>query len=65
MILNLSRNAPAPDEIYEAIIEMHEGLDDEQSAKANARLILILANHIGDAAIIREAAGIARGAIAS
>lgn len=62
MSLNLSRNAPAPDEIYEAIIKMHQGLDVEESAKVNARFILILANHIGDAAVIKEAALLARGA---
>lgn len=62
MTLKLTPNAPAPDEIYEAIITMHDGLDDEASARVNARLILILANHIGDAAIVREAARIARGA---
>ncbi len=61
MSLILSRNAPAPDDIYEAIIMMHEGLSDEESASVNARLILILANHIGDASTIREAAMIARG----
>jgi hypothetical protein len=61
MSLNLTRNASAPDEIYAAIIEMHEGLDEKESGEANARLILILANHIGDATVIKEAARIARG----
>lgn len=59
--LNLTRNAPAPDEIYAAIIDMLEGLDEAESAAANARLILLLANHIGDAEVVREAAKIARG----
>jgi hypothetical protein len=63
MNLNLSRNAAAPDDIYDAIIRMHEGLSDEESARVNARLILILANHIGDAGIIREAAALARAAL--
>lgn len=62
MTLILSRNAPFPDDIYEAIIRMHEGLSEEESNRANARLILILANHIGDADIIREAAALARRA---
>jgi hypothetical protein len=61
MSLNLSRNASAPDDIYEAIIRMHEGLSDEESARVNARLILILANHVGDADVIREATRLARG----
>lgn len=60
MSLKLQPNAPAPDDIYEAIIAMHEGLGEEESARANARLIIILANHIGDAAVIREAASIVR-----
>jgi hypothetical protein len=52
MSLILTRNAPAADDIYEAIIRMHEGLTDDESARVNARLILILANHIGVASII-------------
>lgn len=65
MSLNLTRNAQAPDEIYAAIIDMLDGLDEAESEAANARLILILANHIGDAEVIREAAKIARGRGAS
>ncbi len=34
---------------------MHHDLSDEQSALANARLILLLANHIGDISVLREA----------
>jgi len=62
MSLILTRNAPAADDIYEAIIRMHDGLSDEESARANARLILILANHIGDASTIKEATTLARSA---
>ena len=36
------------DDVYEALIRGHEGLDDRQSADLNARLILVLANQIGD-----------------
>jgi hypothetical protein len=61
MTLTLKPNVTAPDDIYEAIIAMHEGLTDDESTKANARLILILANHIGDAAVIRKATKAARG----
>lgn len=60
MRLVTTHNASQPDDIYEAIIRLHDGLDDEESQRANARLILILANHIGDAAVIREAAALAR-----
>ncbi len=49
------------DDFYEALIETHQGLSDEQSAAVNARLILLLANHVGDIAVLREALRIARG----
>ncbi|GAA0232407.1 hypothetical protein GCM10009125_21770 [Castellaniella daejeonensis] len=48
------------DDFYEALIEMHRDLSDEQSVQANARLILLLANHIGDLSVLREAMAIAR-----
>ncbi|MEZ5739846.1 MAG: DUF2783 domain-containing protein [Burkholderiaceae bacterium] len=48
-------NLASPDAFYEALIDIHQGLDDAQSADVNARLILLLANHIGDMAVIREA----------
>ncbi len=51
------------DDFYEALIEMHRDLSDEQSARANARLILLLANHIGDIATLREAMQIARAGV--
>jgi hypothetical protein len=43
------------DDFYEALIEAHNGLTDEQSEALNARLILLLANHIGDLRVLREA----------
>jgi len=48
------------DDFYEALIEAHHGLDDEQSERLNARLILLLANHIGDLSVLKEALAIAR-----
>ena len=48
------------DDFYEALIDAHRDLTDEQSERLNARLILLLANHIGDTAVIREALAIAR-----
>ncbi len=53
-------NLAAPDDFYAALAELHRGLDPEQSAKANAKLILLLANHIGDPAILDEAIALAR-----
>ena len=48
------------DDFYEALIDTHRDLSDEQSALLNARLILLLANHVGDIAVLRQAMAIAR-----
>ena len=48
------------DDFYEALIEAHRDLSDEQSEMVNARLILLLANHIGDISVLREAMKLAR-----
>jgi len=58
--LNLEPNIAHPDDFYEALIAMHQGLSEEQSRIVNAKLILILANHIGDEALLREAMARAR-----
>ncbi len=54
------RDYSAGDDFYELLIEAHRGLDEAQSAKLNARLILLLANHIGDLSVLREAVELAR-----
>ena len=48
-------NMANPDDFYEALIDMHRDLDEAQSQAVNARLILLLANHIGDLQVLREA----------
>ncbi len=48
------------DDFYQSLIDLHRGLTDEQSAQVNAKLILILSNHIGDIAVLREAMSLAR-----
>jgi hypothetical protein len=48
------------DDVYEALIRAHEGLSDAESHALNARLVLILSNHIGDLAILQEALALAR-----
>lgn len=48
------------DDFYEALINTHLDLSDEQSAMVNAKLILLLSNHIGDIAVLREAMKLAR-----
>ncbi len=58
--LNLSPNLTEPDEFYAALIESHTGLTEEQSMAQNARLILLLANHIGDCDALKQAITLAR-----
>ena len=53
------------DDFYEALIDMHRDLTDEQSALVNAKLILLLSNHIGDISVLREAMSLARADIVS
>ncbi len=48
------------DDFYEALIDTHRDLSDEQSAMVNAKLVLLLANHVGDIGVLREAMHIAR-----
>lgn len=48
------------DDFYQLLIDTHRDLSDEQSAMVNAKLILILSNHIGDIAVLREAMALAR-----
>ena len=51
-----------PDRLYNAIVDAHRGLSDAESMSLNASLVLLLANHIGDEDIVREAIAIARAA---
>lgn len=53
-------NIPDPDGFYDELLAAHDGLSKDQSDALNARLILTLANHIGDRAILREALELAR-----
>jgi hypothetical protein len=53
-------NLPRPDDFYQALTDMHRDLTEEQSADVNARLILLLSNHIGDQDVLEEAINIAR-----
>ncbi len=48
------------DDFYEALIDTHRDLSDEQSAMVNAKLVLLLANHVGDISVLRQAMQIAR-----
>lgn len=63
MTLNLQPNLARPDDFYEALIDMHRDLSDAQSQSANAQLILLLANHVGDHGALLEAMRIARDGV--
>jgi hypothetical protein len=52
-----------PDAAYRLIVEAHRGLDDDESRKLDAALILVLANQIGDLSVLREALALARAAV--
>jgi hypothetical protein len=60
MALNTQPNIDRPDDFYQALIEAHAGLSEEQSAALNARLILLLANQVGDLETLKEAIAAAK-----
>lgn len=53
-----------PDDVYQMLVDAHRGLEDADSMKLYAKLVLLLANHIGDAAVLAEAVALARAGIA-
>jgi hypothetical protein len=57
-LITTSRFA-SPDEAYETLVDAHRGRDADASAALNARLVLILANHIGDLDVLKEAIALA------
>ena len=59
-MLNTDLNLAAPDDFYEALVDLHRDLAPEQSRLVNAKLILLLANHVGDLAVLRQAMAKAR-----
>jgi hypothetical protein len=60
MTLITTPNLSAPDDFYEALIDAHRDLNVAQSHALNARLVLLLANHIGDQAVLQQALHAAR-----
>jgi hypothetical protein len=60
MALSTSSNFARPDDAFRAIVEAHRGLSGEESADFDAALVLILANHIGDIEVLREAITLAK-----
>jgi hypothetical protein len=64
MALSTRSNFARPDDAFRMIVEAHRGLNDAQSADLDAALMLILANHIGDPDVLREAIELARQSLA-
>ncbi|MBK9604926.1 MAG: DUF2783 domain-containing protein [Betaproteobacteria bacterium] len=58
--LKLEPNIVRPDDFYDALIALHRGLTPEQSAKVNAKLVLLLANHVGNMEVLKQALDAAR-----
>jgi hypothetical protein len=55
MALNTAPNMKNPDDFYALLLEAHAGKTDAESVAINAKLILLLANHIGDLDVLQEA----------
>jgi hypothetical protein len=61
--LKTDSNIARPDDFYEELIGLHRELTDAQSTLVNAKLVLLLANHIGDPEVLRAAMAAARADI--
>ena len=60
--LNLSPNIAGADDFYAELLAAHEGLSKEESDALNARLLLVLANQVGDRAVLSAAIETAKSA---
>ena len=60
MPLSTSSNFAKPDDAFRAIVEAHRGLSEAESADHDAALVLVLANHIGEIDVLREAIALAK-----
>ena len=60
MPLSTSSNFAKPDDAFRAIVEAHRGLSEAESADLDAALVLVLANHIGEIDVLREAIALAK-----
>lgn len=61
--LGADRLGDRGDDFYEALLAAHDGLSFEQSVRLNARLILLLANQVGDVDVLKAALGAARESV--
>ena len=53
-IMKTELNLQDADGFYEQLMNAHEGLSSDQSEQLNMRLILLLANQVGDASVLRD-----------
>lgn len=60
-MLNTQAHMVSYDDFYEALLHAHQDLSTQDSHALNARLLLLLCNHIGDMAVLTEALHMARG----
>ena len=61
MTIYPARLSPQQDDVYNALMEAHEGLTETHSHALNARLVLLMANQIGDLDVLRDLLTTARG----
>lgn len=59
VVLKTLGNIDDPDGFYDELIRLHDGMSEDESHALNARLILVLCNHIGDQNVLRDAFGTA------
>lgn len=64
MPLSTASNFANPDDAFRLVVEAHRGLSEEASAALDASLVLVLANHIGDIEVLREAIAVAGRGVA-
>ncbi len=62
MTLVTTPNIADADGFYAALLAAHTGLTEAESHAMNARLVLVLANHVGDRAVLDQAITLAKGA---
>lgn len=57
--IDTSPRISRPDDLYQMLIDAHADLSDDDSMKLNAKLVLLLSNHVGDIGIIQQAIDLA------
>jgi hypothetical protein len=61
--LSTTSRLPDPDMAYRMLVDAHRDLTAEESEALNARLVLILANHVGDIDVLQQAVALAKKAV--